>query len=218
MPHGIPSQGANSNTCMPGGSEACCDGWSCTELPVLRDLSGLLQSLARGAKKVAGFVFVCVEVCLHAYMCILVCTHAHKQPNTSLLSINCRGAGQWCPLHGDSPVRLHLARTHQQGHKVNKRQPLNLVQPDRCKGPKNKKRVHLFLLGCSCAMRLKSGYLHAISGRNHKNCRSSDWYSTSHMQKHTRASQQLKSTQLNGAVKHGEDKGTIRFGWRRRDH
>lgn len=79
---------------------------------------------------------------------MLVSGHAHTHTLTGahipMLSINSQGAGQCCPLDGDSPVRLHLARTHQQGHKVNKRQPLNLVLPDRCKGPK-KKREFIFL-------------------------------------------------------------------------
>lgn len=81
-----------------------------------------------------------------------VCTHrlfAHTYllvPRTqaATLSINPRGAGQRFPLDGDSRVHLHLARTHQQGHKVNKCQPLNLVLPDRCKGPQ-KKREFIFL-------------------------------------------------------------------------
>lgn len=130
MPHGIPSQGANSNTCMTGGTEARCDGWSCAQLPVSWDLSGL-QSV--------GFCFwsACKRVCMHTRVFLFVFTH-------TVLSINSQGAGHWCPLHGDSPVRLHLARTHQQGHKVNKCQPLNLVPPDRCTGPKQEESSSLF--------------------------------------------------------------------------
>lgn len=71
-------------------------------------------------------------------------THTLSGAHIPMLSINSQGAGQCCPLDGDSPVRLHLARTHQQGHKVNKRQPLNLVLPDRCKGPKKKREFIFF--------------------------------------------------------------------------
>lgn len=155
--------------------------------------------------------------CTRVYSCFCSCTRAGVHIPT--LSIKSRGAGQLCPLDGGSPVRLHLARTHQQGHKVNKRQPLNLVLPDRYRGPE-KKREFIFLTQtqedckCVCLRRIKLAYPHAISGRNYKNGCSSFW----HMQKHAQASQQLKSRQLNGAVKLGEDKGTIRFGWRRRDH
>lgn len=185
MPHGIPSQGANSNTCMTGGTEARCDGWSCAQLPVPWDLSGL-QSV--------GFCFwsACKRVYMHTRVFLFVFTH-------TVLSINSQGAGHWCPLHGDSPVRLHLARTHQQGHKVNKCQPLNLVPPDRCTGPKQEESLSLFTQiqenpNCSFfgVMRLKPGYRHAVSVRNGKICCSSVWNITSHMQKHTRASQQLK--------------------------
>lgn len=125
----IPSQAANSNTCITRGTQACCDGWSCTLLPVLYDLSGLLQTYC--AKEVC--VCVCVQKWFaHMYVLVLfIYTQAYTSPHYPSTPV---GLGQCCPLDGDSPVRLHLARTHQQGHKVNKRQPLNLVLPD--KSPK----------------------------------------------------------------------------------
>lgn len=70
---------------------------------------------------------------LHACM-FLFCKyrHMHAQAYTSpRYPSTVEGLGECCPLNGDSLVRLHLARTHQQGHKVNIRQPLNLVQPDK---------------------------------------------------------------------------------------
>lgn len=81
-----------------------------------------------------------------AHMYVLV-PHKHKRTHrrtltrkmrrSTLLSINPSseaGLGRRRPPHGDSPVRLHLARTHQQGQKVNKRQPLNLVPAGRWVG------------------------------------------------------------------------------------
>ena len=87
---------------------------------------------------------------LHTCMFLFCsCTHTHTHTHTHTgvyiptLSINSWGVGQRCPLDGDSPVRLHLARTHQQGHKVNKRQSLNLVLPDRMQKPKEEERVRI---------------------------------------------------------------------------
>lgn len=119
-----------------------------------------LPWLACVRQPVCKVCYVCVHVCVHAYskLCaqagrcmfflVFLCAHSHTSTRIRIptLSINSRGAGQRCPLDGDSPVRLHLARTHQQGHKVNKRQPLNLVLPDRCNGPLlgKEERVHRF--------------------------------------------------------------------------
>ncbi|KAG7524519.1 hypothetical protein JOB18_013120 [Solea senegalensis] len=80
-----------------------------------------------------------------------------------------------------SPVRLHLARTHQQGHKANKRPPLNLVQHDGRKGPKKrKKRESVFLK------------------RTQEDCDTPDY--------------PCAVTAAQCPLKHGEDKGAIRFG------
>lgn len=146
----IPSQAANSNTCITGGTQACCDGCSCTLLPVLCDLSGLVQTIIVQKERVHVH-----RLFTHIYVLVLsMHTHTHARTGVYMLTlfINSRGAGQRCPLDGDSPVRLHLARTHQQGHKVNKRQPLNLVLPDGCKSPKKKREFLLTQIqeDCNC--------------------------------------------------------------------